>query len=299
MGFILGLISAGAVIVYAETYFPSNQTTYDNSASRMQATNVQDAVDELYNACFPQTAGDSIEKLLPNNPDELYKDDHDDIRYYGANPNNYVNFNNELWRIIGVIDGKVKIIRNESIGYYPWASNGKNNWNNSSLKTYLNGSYYNSINTTYKSIISNETYYLGGSSSSNYRTLTTNAYYDAERNVNASTSNPISTTQYIGLMYPSDYGYAAENSCLSTALYEYSNGCINSDYLFSKNYEWLQAPYGTATSGFATYIDNYGNISSGNGGVTYSRQVRPSLYLTSEVQITGGDGSKSNPYTIE
>ena len=309
IGFILGLISAGAVIAYAETYFPSNQTTYDNSASGMQATNVQDAIDELYGVCFPPNGSDTITDLLPDNPDELYKDEHGDIRYYGKNPNNYIYFNCsdqnnqststcDLWRIIGVIDGKIKIIRNESIGGMAWASNGSNNWNNSSLKTYLNVSYYNSINATYKSMISNETYYLGGSSSSNYRTLTTSAYYDAERNGNASTGNPISTTQYIGLMYPSDYGYAAGNSCLSTALYEYSDGCMNSDYLFSGDFEWLQVPYGTTISGFATYIGEYGSVSSGNGGVKFSRQVRPSLYLNSNVQITGGDGSKSNPFQL-
>ena len=53
--------------------------------------------------------------------------DSGNIRYYGANPNNYIYFNCsdynnqssstcELWRIIGVFDGKVKLMRNDSIG---------------------------------------------------------------------------------------------------------------------------------------------------------------------------------------
>lgn len=42
------------------------------------------------------------------------------IRYYGGDPNNYVLFNDELWRIIGVFNGKLKIIRNESIGDFSW-----------------------------------------------------------------------------------------------------------------------------------------------------------------------------------
>ena len=219
-------------MVYAETYFPSNQTTYDNSVSGMQATDVQGAIDELYNVCFPPTGSDTITDLLPNNPDELYEDEHGDIRYYGKTPNNYVSFNNELWRIIGVIDGKIKIIRNESIGRYVWASNNRNNWNNASLKSYLNGEYYNGINETYKKMISEETYYLGGATSSNYKTLTASGYYNAERDSSQVYSgNPTSTTQYIGLMYPSDYGYAAGSSCLSTALLYYSNSCKNSDYL--------------------------------------------------------------------
>ena len=55
------------------------------------------------------------------------------IRYYGAEPNNYIYFNCsdysnqssstcETWRIIGVLDGKVKIMRNEVIGDYSWNS---------------------------------------------------------------------------------------------------------------------------------------------------------------------------------
>ena len=122
-----------------------------------------------------------IEDLVSANTNELYTDEHGDIRYYGASPNNYVSFNNELWRIIEVIDGKIKIIKNENIGKYAWASNGSNNWNNASLKSYLNEDYYNSINSTYKNMISEETYYLGGPTSSNYTTLTASGYYNAER----------------------------------------------------------------------------------------------------------------------
>ena len=50
----------GGVSVIAATYLPSNQVTYENSASGMVATNVQDAISELYNTCFPKTGGDQI-----------------------------------------------------------------------------------------------------------------------------------------------------------------------------------------------------------------------------------------------
>ncbi len=60
IGFTLGLITSGIVVVCAATYFPSNQTTYDNSVSGLNATNVQGAIDELYNTCFPPTLGDQI-----------------------------------------------------------------------------------------------------------------------------------------------------------------------------------------------------------------------------------------------
>ena len=297
IGFALGLISGSLVMVYAQTYFPSNQTTYDNSTSGMQASDVQGAIDELYNVCFPPKGSDTITNLLPSNPDELYEDEHGDIRYYGANPNNYVSFNNELWRIIGVIDGKIKIIRNESIGNYAWASNGSNNWNNASLKSYLNGEYYNGIDETYKNMISEETYYLGGATSGNRTTLTASGYYNAERNSSQVYSgNPASTTQYIGLMYPSDYGYAAGSSCLSTALYNYSGSCKNSDYLSIGKNEWLQAP----TAGYsynAAALYSSGSV-PGYFPVTNSNAVRPVLYLNTNVQITGGDGSQGNAFQL-
>ena len=296
IGFILGIISACSISVIAATYFPSNQTTYDNSESGLQSTNVQDAIDELYGVCFPKYGSDTITDLLPDNPDELYKDDHGDIRYYGANPNNYVSFNNELWRIIGVIDGKIKIIRNKSIGSHDWASNNRNNWNNASLKSYLNGEYYNSIDGTYKNMISEETYYLGGAKNSNYQTLTASGYYDAERSNTVYSGNPASTKQYIGLMYPSDYGYAAGSSCLSTALYNYNGSCKDSDYLFSGVYEWLQAP-DASSSNFAARLISTGFVDT-NSRVINHIAVRPVLYLTSETQIIGGDGSSSNPFQL-
>ena len=87
------------------------------------------------------------------------------IRYYGASPDNYVyfncsNYNNptastcELWRIIGVFDGKVKIMRSENIGAYSWdttvstinGGSGLNDWSTSKLMMLLNGGYTYLIN---------------------------------------------------------------------------------------------------------------------------------------------------------
>ncbi len=58
----------------------------------------------------PVNAAEYIESLLPNNQETMNNDDPDgNVRYMGANPNNYVSFNNELWRIIGVFDVKSSI----------------------------------------------------------------------------------------------------------------------------------------------------------------------------------------------
>ena len=299
IGFTIGAILFGSLGVYAATYFPSNQTTYDNTDSGMTSTNVQDALDELYTACVPPKGSDTITDLLPSNPDELYKDDHGDIRYYGAAPNNYVSFNNELWRIIGVIDGKIKIIRNESIDNNRiWASESRNNnWSKSDLKSYLNENYYRySIDDLYKNMISEETYYLGGPTDSNYETLTASGYYREERSNNVYRGNPTSIKQYIGLMYPSDYGYAAGNNCLSTALYNYGNSCFNNDYLYTGVAEWLQTPYASANYNAALLVSGFvlPNATSNSN----PSGARPVLYLNTNVQITGGTGTSSDPYTI-
>ena len=230
----------------------------------------------------------------------IYTDDHNNIRYYGSDPNNYVSFNNELWRIMGVIDGKIKIIRNESIGTMQWDSNNTNNWNNSSLKSYLNVDYYSVINNTYRNMISSETFHLGGATSSNYTTLTANGYYNAERDsTQVYSGNPASTTQNIGLMYPSDYGYASGSSCLSTPLYNFGDSCKNSNYLFSgvRTFEWLQAPFANGSVTVALLYTS-GNVYGDGTSSSNFNAVRPVTYLKTTVQITGGDGTQSNPFTI-
>jgi len=81
------------------------------------------------------------------------------IRYQGTDPNNYVEFSGETWRIIGIVDGKMKLIKAESLGNMQWDDD-SNDWNNATLQTYLNGDYYNSL--TDKDMIDTSTWYLRG-----------------------------------------------------------------------------------------------------------------------------------------
>ena len=298
ISFIIALIIFGSIGVYAAITFPSNDVSYDNSVSGLKSTSVKDAIDELYTECTKElTAGEQITELLPDNLDELYKDNKGNIRYYGKNPNNYVSFNNELWRIIGVIDGKIKIIRNESIGNKKWSSNGRNSWNNSDLQNYLNNEYYNGIKPPYKEMISEEKFYLGGPAGGDGDQSTASQYYDKERSGRVYMGNPVSTKQYIGLMYPSDYGYAAEQNCLEIQVYEYDKICYKNDYLYSGNNEWLQTPL-SSHSAAAAYLTQTGTIYA-NASIDEIYAIRPVLYLSSSVKITGGTGSQSDPYTIE
>ena len=106
-GFILGALIFGTGGVLAATYCASSEVSYDNTESGMQSTDVQAAIDELYElANTVQIGGTKLPTSSENGG--IYIDEYGNIRYYGKNPNNYVSFNNETWRIIGVVDGKWK-----------------------------------------------------------------------------------------------------------------------------------------------------------------------------------------------
>ena len=302
IGFTLGLISAGIVVVYAETYFPSNQTTYDNSASGMAATDVQGAIDELYNTCFPpKTGGDAIldEVDIVTSGDGLYEDEYEDGKYTykGANPNNYITFNDETagWRIISInSDGTIKIMRDANINTsnnLAWDSSNSNNWNRpASLNTYLNSTYYNSLTSTAQSQVVEATYYVG-------------AITDFDNDMQGQISDEKVTTSKVKVALPtvSEYIRACSNTeqCgtlfLNNANY---NTCKNSDWMyFSSDYWWTLLP-DSDDSSYVLSVTSDGHVYGDIANFTY-HAVRPVTTLSSEVKITGGDGSQSNPYTIE
>ena len=102
----------------------------------------------------------------------------------------------------------------------------------------------------------------------------------------------------VGLMYPSDYGYAS-NGCRNgeQTLYNYYNEtCASTNWLFKNNYQHLLA-LSIDSGSHVRYLIKYGNV--GNGRAYYSeRGVRPTIYLTSDVKITSGDGTKDNMYQL-
>ena len=77
----------------------------------------------------------------------------DELRYAGKDPNNYVWFNHELWRMIGLVNTpegqRVKLVRNESIGKFTWDRStlevnngyGINEWSQSKIMKLLNPGY--------------------------------------------------------------------------------------------------------------------------------------------------------------
>ena len=275
--------------------------------------------------------------------DEVVDDETSDnnLRYIGANPDNYVWFNDELWRIIGVMnnidDGsdtketRLKIIKNESIGEYSWdnkGANGENDWSTSALQTLLNsGAYYNrtsgecpyggngattpcDFSTTglteeTKLMIDNAVWNLGGSDTSD--NVTTAMFYERERGDTVYNERPTEWIGQIGLMYPSDYGYATNggvttnrSTCLINDLYSWHlfEDCINNNWLYVNQAQWTLTPLVTSSNHvFRRYASGYINYALGSVSKT-DMAVVPVTYLSSNIKITSGSGTKELPYVL-
>ena len=134
----------------------------------------------------------------------------------------------------------------------------------------------------------------------------TKEWYGYERGTTVYTGRPTEWTGQIGLMYPSDYGYATSGessvnraSCLATALYNWNSSsysdCKNNDWLYdSSNYQWTLTPH-PAYSNNVFDVSSYVNLSIAHITGT---AVSPALYLSSNVKISGGTGSSSDPYQL-
>ena len=289
--------------------------------------------------------GTNSEGLIQTNGTEL--------RYQGSNPNNYVYFNCtdnlnptsstcEIWRIVGVFDNRVKLVRKDSIGNFSWDTSdthgnsgyGINQWGPSGtyegadLMRELNGDYlnynlsananwYNGSNNSLGSgnfnknyvlkesaqeLIGEATWYTGGVPYSGNSTVTLADAYAGERGEQGKmcssgtycTDNVERTYTWIGkvgLIYPSDYGYASGNSNCATNMR--TEGNCDSNWMSS--YGWTNSP--APNSGGANVVwyapgafVRYFNAYSANG-------VRPSVYLISDIQIKGS-GTTSDPYVF-
>ena len=241
-----------------------------------------------------------------------------EYRYRGANPKNYVTFNGETWRIIGVfptddgtgnIENRIKLIKDQNIGDKFWDTGvGSNNWARpATLNTELNTTYLNSLDSTSKSMIGNTKYYLGGKylTYNNGYADTPLQFYSYERKIQNTTSNefyngtnPNSFIGKLGLMYASDYGYAVSDECTQN-LNGYDNAtCKNNNWLFKGNDEWI-LPQIASYSSLALFVYSDGGVNLNDREVRrYLNAVRPVLYLTASVQIIDGDGTSTNPYTF-
>ena len=195
-------------------------------------------------------------------------------RFAGANPNNYVCFGSDettcptenLYRIIGVIDGKVKLIHAygattdmlgtdegyvktyqeewadftanykgngdlTKIGTYEWNKTSDNTWSTSTTNTTnLNTNYLTYLdgkNTKWKNMIADTTWYVGGMTGDNGVLSNAKTAYNYEVGANKDATTTV--TSKIGLMYLSDYYYGATPDYWTLPGFD-NNGSWNSDH---------------------------------------------------------------------
>ncbi len=291
ISFIVGATIFSGVGAYAAVTFPSNEVSYDNTSSGLKSTNVKGAIDELYNTCF-LPAGEQI-----INNAGLTKDQYENRYFFtGANPNNYVTFNNEQagWRIISIEgDGTIKIVRiNSILNRMEWDifSSNNNNWARpAGLNTYLKETYYNSLNSTAKGQIVSHDWSIGAVTQNN------NDLGDQVKDENSSTWNG-----KIALPTVSEYIRTNSNTNCNTVskININFNTCKNSTWMSKNDYWWTLSP-SSGSSNFVFFVQSIGNIAIYDAGGTIIDSVRPALYLSSNIKITGGTGTQSDPYTIQ
>ena len=225
-------------------------------------------------------------------------------RYAGGNPDNYVCFGDDcsnednLYRIIGVFGNEVKLIKSTSYGRYAWESdqNGQGNTWNSSIKpdiyTTLNSTYMGTLSSTWQNKITNHTFKVGGIAQS---LETAKEYYDREV---GSSSSSTTDTMKIGLMYVSDYGFAANQNAWTSSLRDYDLSNIkNNNWMYLGSMEWTISRF-SATLISVFPVSDRGFVSS-TVGVSGFCAVRPVFYLKDSVTYVSGDGSKENPIQID
>ncbi len=261
--------------------------------------------------------------------------------------NNYIYFNCsdysnqssstcETWRIIGIFDGKVKIMRNNTIGELAWdydkndnssLTTYDNNWHTATLQKLLNNSYYNGTgtityynsnsannsvslnmnnigikNTATRNMISETNWYLGGwNTSDSY----SNQIYQYERGTQkcSGCTYEIIWKGNIALPYPSDYSYSSDFSICNNSIGGYnSNVCFGTNWMYpimtadGAQESWLLTPH-SSDSYFAWSVYSGGGVNDGSY-VGNDSGAAPVLYLSSKLEIESGDGSSSNPYKL-
>ena len=295
LGIIIGGVIFGSLGVCAATYFPSNNVTYENKNSGLKSTDVQGAIDELYNECFPDIPpAPTIDEIISNtvsSGDGLYKDEYENGKYTykGANPNNYVTFNNEEWRIIAINSDKtIKIMKTNSIGELTFDSSNSNIWARpATLNTDLNETYLGTLSAEAQSQIVLAAYNAGTIEFNN-------------TNMQTQINNEKTSTWYgkIALPTTSEYIRAGSNTNCKTFYQFYYNDktCKNSIWMNNNTDWWTITPYNRNSNSVLS-------INSGGGigyydYASYANNVRPVVTLSSEIKFVSGDGSQENPFNI-
>ena len=296
--FIIGGLIFSIIGVYAAITFSSNEVSYDNSASGLSSTTLKGAIDELYKKCTKKPAGEQIieDVDIVTSGDGLYEDEYEEDRYIykGTTPNNYIIFNNETWRIISIeSDNTLKIMRNEPVTEMNWKDDAVYTWATSKINNYLNGEYINSIKNN-EEYISSHIWHVGSVT-----------YDNNNLKEQIENENSLSWTGNIGLMTLSEYLRANSNTqeCKTFKLTNGTRECENTNWIAlnikDSSSAWTITSRPPNSNGVYACWSN-SRIYDGNNVDSYMANINvyPALHLSSSVQITGGNGSQSNPYTL-
>ena len=255
----------------------------------------------------------------------LYKSDYG-VRYKGNNPNNYIWYNGELYRIIGKTpvctavntdgtcktwnnNGLVKIIRNDSIGglVYNASETSSSTWVGSSIQKNLNECFLGQINSrnnsacdaycysyyasSYKPVAKCDYTQNGIASSGDYYNMIDNGVY---WNIGVTGSTSTSGKTQYDKEKTSQTSTTLKIGLMYASDYGYAmNNGYKNNWLFTKGYEWTMTTYSSSYP-VSVYVNGVVNYVSAYIGYA----VRPVLYLKSNVYVISGDGSEGNPYKI-
>ena len=192
----------------------------------------------------------------------------------------------------------------ERIGVYYWnykaTGSATNTWSTSLLnKTNLNTNFINYLGTTWANKIATVTWKVGGNTWANIGTKTSSVAYTNEITNPVTTNTTDNATTYsakIGLMYVSDYGFAASPDAWTLTMSSYNNTtATNNNWMYMGLYEWTISRFADF-SGTAFYVYNGGSVDDGDVDNYYG--VRASFNLESSVSYVSGSGSMSDPIVI-
>ena len=326
----IGIATSKSDIVLASNMGLVPKTVVDTSVT------LSSYITSLYDSATKTTVTNNSITYQYDATNNIMKDIGGNLRYYGASPNNYIYFNCsdysnqssstcEVWRIIGVFDDKVKIVRESSIGAYSWDNKTDGVWSTSSSMKILNPNFTGTNGSTYwngvsgtcnngnnttgtcdfttsglkagttKSLISNSTWNIGS---------TTEDYVNVEYNKEIKTTGSF----YVGLPNVSDYGYAADLGKCAKQLRNYSDStCTSNNWMIflSKGTKKMASLINNYDSNMINIVNESGNVDIFNNDYDdasplYSYDMFPTLYLTSDAIVDESTkGSSSNPYKIK
>ena len=177
---------------------------------------------------------------------------------------------------------------------------GKNTWSTSLLnKTNLNKNFITNIGADWAAKIDKTTWKVGGNTWANIGTQPAKIAYQNEIVSPVSTNTTDNATTYsakIGLMYASDYGFAAAPSAWTANLNDYNGEAIkNVNWMYMGLYEWtISRTAGTAYHVFIVF--NPGSLNSDSADNAFG--VRPVFYLSSSVNYASGSGTAADPILV-